>query len=273
METGPRSAPANPAVAYEGFFVPAMFAPLASVLVRRANPRPGERLLDIACGTGIVARTVAPIVGDGGRVVGLDLSPDMLAVARSVSASQGLPVEWHEGRAEALPFADGSFDLVLCQQGLQFVPDKAAALAEVRRVLVGGGRVALAVWQGLDRHPFWTDIDTAILKHLRSPALQAPFSLGDAETLRALLTDAGFEDVATEPVSITARFRDPGRFVTLQVSASAAAIPALQHLSPQAREELAAAVRADMEPTIGNHLVEDHLEVPMHALVARARRL
>src|SRR5262245_65586750 len=130
--------------------VPALFAPWASHLIRIADPKPGERVLDAGCGTGIVARQVAARVGAKGSVTGLDLSPHMLAVARETAAREGRTVEWREGQAEKLPFPVGSFDLVLCQFALMFFADRAAALAEMRRVLSAGGRAAVSVWQGLD---------------------------------------------------------------------------------------------------------------------------
>jgi ubiquinone/menaquinone biosynthesis C-methylase UbiE len=262
----------NPAEVYESFFVPAMFAPLAALFLERANPQPGESVLDVACGTGIVARRAAPLVGRSRHVVGLDPSPAMLLVARSVSDTEGVSVEWREGRAEALPFPDNSFDLALCQMGLQFFPDKPTALAEMRRVLANGGRVGLAVWQGFDKHPVWATLNGAMLKRLGIPAVHIPFSLGNPDELRALLTAASFSGVEVQPLSITTRFRDPERFVPLQVSASAAAIPSLQTLDPDARRRLADAVQADMESTIRGHTVEDYLEIPMHALVVLGRR-
>ncbi len=139
-------------------------------------------MLDVACGTGIVARRAAPLVGRSGRVVGLDPSPGMLVVARSASGSEGVTVEWQEGTVETLPFPESSFHLVLRQMGMQFFPDKVAALAEMRRVLTSGGRLVLAVWQGFDRHPVWSTLNEAMRKHLGIPALEIPFSLGGPGT-------------------------------------------------------------------------------------------
>src|SRR5688572_5521057 len=107
----------DPATIYEDWFVPAVFAPLARKVIDQTEIAPDARVLDVACGTGIVARLIAQRIGAQGRVVGLDLSPAMLAVARRAAASAGLSVEWHEGSAEALPFADSTFDLVFCQMG------------------------------------------------------------------------------------------------------------------------------------------------------------
>ena len=122
--------PTHPAEIYESFFVPALSAPWAEDLLRRTAPRPGERVLDVACGTGIVARRVAPRVGPTGRVVGVDPNLGMLAVARAAAAAEGVSIEWREGRAEALPVEDAAFDLVCCQVALMFFEDRAAALRE-----------------------------------------------------------------------------------------------------------------------------------------------
>ena len=144
--------PSDPQVAkmasvYEGRMVPALFRPWAEELVDRVDPQPGMRVLDVACGTGAVTRVVAPRVQPGGDVVGFDFSPAMLEIARSLGVEGAA---WHEGDATSLPFSDGEFDRVLCQQGMQFMPDKPAAAAEMQRVLRPGGRLALSCWKGED---------------------------------------------------------------------------------------------------------------------------
>jgi ubiquinone/menaquinone biosynthesis C-methylase UbiE len=125
---------------YERHMVPAIFGPWAEDLLALATPLPGERVLDVACGTGVVARLVAQRVGPSGTVVGFDLNPGMLTVARSLPPPSGARIEWREGNVSAIPLPDATFDLVLCQQGLQFFPDRSAALREMRRVWgpVGG---------------------------------------------------------------------------------------------------------------------------------------
>jgi ubiquinone/menaquinone biosynthesis C-methylase UbiE len=122
-----RRQPRNPAETYEQYFVPAMFIPWATILLRYASPQPGERVLDVACGTGIVARLAAPLVGSNGQVVALDINSAMLAVARTLPAPSGATIHWQEGNAMALPSPDDAFDVVLCQHGLQFVPDPGGA--------------------------------------------------------------------------------------------------------------------------------------------------
>ena len=201
---------------YERYHVPAIVGPWAADLVAVAPPRPGDRVLDVACGTGVVARLAAQHVGASGKVVGLDLNGGMIAVARSLPPVPGAPVEWREGSALTMPFPDGSFDLVLCQQGLQFFPDRPAALREMRRVLAPGGRLTLSVFRPLDRNPFQVAIVEALARHLGPQAaapMRAAFSLGSAEELRALIAGAGFRDVAIRPATKVHRVGPPDEFV------------------------------------------------------------
>lgn len=235
----------NPAETYERHFVPALFAPMTSLLVEAAALRPVERVLDLACGTGVVARRVAPLVSTSGQVTGFDLNPAMLAVAEAAAAADGLSIAWCQGTVEVLPFQGATFDLVLCQHGLQFVPDRARALREMRRVLVPGGRLVVAVWQGLDRHPGFAALHEIIQRHLGGPGLGGPFALGNADELRGLLDQAGFADVAIDTGSFTARFPVPEQFVALQISAAAAAIPSITHLDADSRQRLTERVAAE----------------------------
>jgi ubiquinone/menaquinone biosynthesis C-methylase UbiE len=262
----------NPAETYESYMVPTLFAPWASHLVQTANPQPGERVLDVACGTGVIARHVAPRVGSNGWVSGLDLNPNMLAVARAAAEREGLVIEWREGWAEKLPFPDGSFDLVLCQFALMFFADRYAALNEMHRVLTNGGRITLSVWQGLDLHPFYQTLHDVIQQRLEMSGVQDIFALGDADELRTLLTEAGFRHVEIEPVSMIARFPDPERFLAGEIDVDTAAIPSMQHLDAQARQAITAAIRDDMEPALHEVTEGDHVVIPCHAHIARAER-
>jgi len=154
--------------AYEHHLVPAIFAPWAAVLLELARLQPGERVLDAACGTGVVARAAMARVGTAGKVTGVDLNPGMLEVARTVSGRAGQSIAWREGNLEALPFADGAFDVVLCQQGLQFCTNKAAAVSELRRVLREGGRLGLSVWRDIRHCPYMVAV-TGTLVDLVGP--------------------------------------------------------------------------------------------------------
>lgn len=218
--------PSDPEVAkmaalYEGRMVPVLFTPWAEDLIDRVDPQPEMPVLDVACGTGAVARLIAPKVRPG-RVVGFDLNPAMLEIARSLGIEG---VEWHEGDATSLPFPDAEFDVVLCQQGLQFMPDKAAAAAEMARVLRPGGRVAISCWKGEDENPLpaaisasaeavgWTDA---------AEGFAMPFSFGDPDRLESLLSAAGFEEVAISRVERVSVWPDVAGWI-----AEFAAVPPL----------------------------------------------
>lgn len=262
----------NPAESYESYMVPTLFGPWASRLVESAGPRAGERVLDLACGTGIVARSVAPRVGSSGRVVGLDLNPNMLAVARAAAEREGLIIEWHEGRAEELPFADGLFDHALCQFALMFFADRHAALTELRRVLAPGGQVWLSVWQGLDRHPFYRTLHAVIERVLGMSALQDIFALGDTAELYDLMTEAGFREVEIEPLSMTSRFPNPTGFLAGEIDVDTAAIPSMQRLDAQARGAIVAAISEEMAAPLAEITRDEHVVIPFHALIAHGRR-
>lgn len=266
--------PMNPAETYENYYVPAMFRPWANILLRHAAPQPRERLLDVACGTGIVAREAAPLVGSDGQVVALDMNPAMLAVARTLSAPSGAEIQWQEGNAMALPFSDCSFDLVVCQHGLQFFPDRVAALREMHRVLAPGGRALAIVLQTLAQHPVFEALMKSVASHLSLPisAVMTPFVLSDAEELRTLFMSAGFKSVAIVPETTTVRFIEPERFVPLAVTSSAAAVPAFTQLDVPERTSLLEAVRVDVDSTIQKYREADVIAFPMFAYVVIATK-
>jgi ubiquinone/menaquinone biosynthesis C-methylase UbiE len=190
---------------YEDFFAPALFRQWAPRLAEAAGLAPGQSALDVACGTGVLAREAARRVGPRGRVTGLDRNDGMLAVARRVAPG----ITWRAGRAEALPFADGAFDAVGSQFGLMFFDDRRAALAEMWRVLRPGGRLAVAVWDALDNAPGYAAM-TAMLSRLFgdavADALRAPYALGDRAVLGALFAEAGIGDVEISTCEGIARF-------------------------------------------------------------------
>jgi SAM-dependent methyltransferase len=262
----------NPAETYESYMVPPLFAPSAERLLDVAKPRPGERVLDVATGTGVVARAAAPRVGPAGTVAGLDFSPGMLEVARAASAREGLAIAWHEGRAEALPFPDGRFDLVTCQFALMFFADRPAALTEMHRVLVDGGRVAIGVFQRIECHPFYVALDESIERRLGSSGVGGIFSLGDADALRALLADAGFREIDFAPYTVTARFPNPDLFIAGEIDVDTASIPAMQHLDAAARQELTTAIRDDVAGPLREVTEGDHVVLPFHCYIARGYR-
>ena len=186
---------------YQRYLVPAITTKWAEDLVRRAQPRAGEDVLDVACGTGVVARLASKRMAQG-HVTGLDLNKGMLAVARTLP-TEGVPIEWIEGSALALPFPAGKFDLVLCQLGLQFFPDQGRALREMRRVLSPSGRVALSVFSPIERTPganaFVLALDR-VLGPNASKIKRAEHSFNAPDELKGLFIDAGFAEVEVQTV-------------------------------------------------------------------------
>jgi ubiquinone/menaquinone biosynthesis C-methylase UbiE len=262
----------NPAEVYESFLVPSLFTPWARLLVERAAPQPGERVLDVACGTGIVPRHVAPLVGRSGRVVGFDVSPDMLEVASTIPV-HGADVEWVQGNACELDFPAGSFDLVLCHQGLQFFPERLAAARCMHRVLAEGGRAVVAVWQSLDRHELYEALFSAEARHLKLPVEQVatPFSLADEGELRQIFEEAGFSDVTIDAASLEVTFPSAERWVEMTVRAGAAVIPELAH-DGEALDDLLETVQRESREVVDRHRQGEGLAFPMYSHIAVARK-
>jgi ubiquinone/menaquinone biosynthesis C-methylase UbiE len=190
---------------YDEFFVPALFQEWCDRVAEAAELHPGDRVLDVACGTGVLTRAVAARVGPSGAATGLDVNAGMLAVARRKAPR----LDWRSGRAEALPFEAESFDAVVSQFGLMFFEDRRAALTEMMRVLRHGGRLAVAVWDSLERTPGYATV-TQLLQRLfgdrAADALRAPFALGDSGALRALFSSAGIPNATVTTSKGTARF-------------------------------------------------------------------
>jgi SAM-dependent methyltransferase len=177
---------------------------------------------------------------------------------------------WREGRAEHLPFPDRSFDVVLCQFALMFFADRQAGLAEIHRVLASGGRLALSVWQRLDRHPFYATLHEVIHRRLGMSALQDIFALGDPDELRTLLTSAGFERVEIEPAAMISRFPNPDAFLAAEIEVDTAAIPSMQDLTPNERRAIVTGISEDMKEPLHDVTDDDHVVLQFHANVARA---
>lgn len=203
--SGPEGPHETAAEIYDRLFLPSLAGPWAVRLADAAGLAPGDRVLDVACGTGAVAGEALDRVQPGGMVAGLDRSPEMLAVARGKLPTLDL----REGRAEALPFDEDAFDVVICQFGLMFFDDPDQALREMLRVLRPGGRLTVAVWDRLERTPGYAALTDLAERHLGVEAgkpIRAAFALGDVGSVRLLLEAAGFSAVDAESVDAPAIF-------------------------------------------------------------------
>jgi len=193
---------------YQSFFVPSIATPVSGELLRNAALQPGARVLDVACGTGVVTRAAAEQVGPTGSVTGIDVAPDMIAVAKTIPAG-GAPITWQEADAASLPLPDEFYDVGLCQMGLMFMEDRAGALGELHRVLTPGGRVVINTPGRIQ--PLLHVMEQAIADNL-DPGLSAfvgaVFSMHDPSVLADLLQEAGFGDVTSK--EYTAIFDLPG---------------------------------------------------------------
>ncbi len=207
-----RQQAATAAELYEQTFVPAIAEPAGGPLLELADLRPGERVLDLACGSGAIARRAAAAVGPDGSVAGVDVSPDMIAVAREVAVADHPLIEWHEADAASLPLTADSIDCVLCQMGLMFVGS--AALPEVQRVLRPGGRFVLNTPGPIQ--PLFEILDRALVQHV-DPDLggfvRAVFSLHDPDGIAAMLGDAGFHGIHVESRTVALDLPTPSELL------------------------------------------------------------
>ena len=248
------------AEAYEAKFVPALFAEWAPPLLDAAGIRPGQAVLDVACGTGVVARAARDRLAGNGTVVGVDLNEAMLTVARRLDPG----IDWRQGDAGALPFPDDSFDVVLCQAGLMFFPDRAQALREMARVARPDATVAVQVWASLDAQPAYGAFVRLAARHAGPEAVQllsAYWVLGDRDLVCSLLEDAGLAVAAATSRVGTAHFDSIDELVQIEIEST----PLIERIDDDvyarilagAREALAAYQTGDgrAEIPIAGHLI------------------
>jgi SAM-dependent methyltransferase len=228
----------NGAEAYERYLVPAVMARFADELVESVGP--GDRVLDVACGTGIVARHAA---ARGATVVGVDLNAQMLAVARAADPA----IEWIEADAAALPLANAAFDVVLCQQGLQFMPDPAAAIVEMRRVLAPDGRLTVSVWRPSETY----ETLAGLLDAENAAVVRSPFGRGD--DIRALI--GGHVRIAIEAV----RFSSASELLRQEVASSPMSLV------------VDAELEASFAAAVGDRTDDDGVVFPMETYVVTAQ--
>ncbi len=210
---------AEQAEAYEDRFVPALFQQWVSPVLRAARLRPGDRVLDVACGTGVVARAAAELVAPNGRVVGLDLNPAMLEVARRVAPG----VEWRQGDVTALPFGEATFDVVTCQSAIFFFPDPTTALAQMKRVVRLGGRVVVQAFSSLSAQPAYGPWADLVARHAGPDAVEllgTYWSEGDVGLMRDRCAEVGLRVAAVDQHVQPAYFPDVAAMVLTEVNAT-----------------------------------------------------
>ncbi len=257
----------NPAENYQRYFVPDIGEPFAQRIVAAASLRQGERVLDVACGTGVAARLAAEATGSPGLIAGIDLNPRMVDVARATGA-QSSEIEWYEGAAENLPFDDETFDVVVSSLGFQFFADKATALREMRRVLTPGGRISVGTTGPTP--PLLQAIDGVLGTHLGPEAstfIQTVFSVHDAAEMRSMLGEAGLTDADVDFDTIWLRVAPPADFVWQYVNSTPLAVFAA-NLDEDGRVALEQAVIHQCEPFTDR----GSLVMEPQVLVATARR-
>lgn len=256
---------------YHRYIVKTIILGWSGDLVEVAGVQSGHRVLDVACGTGTVTRFVADRVGATGLVVGLDMNEGMLDTARALD-EQGatVQVEWQHGDVTAMLFPDSGFDVVFCQQGLQFFADKPAALSEMHRVLAPGGRLALSVFRSLDHCPWHRAVGNAV-ERLVSPeaaaVIRGSFAFGDREELRALILGAGFRNVHIRIESKLIRHASIVEFLPGYLSSTPVA-DAFTGLDEKVMEALTHEVIAALRP----YTDDDGLAAPVECHVATASK-
>lgn len=260
----PDEAARKAATSYERYIVPSIGRPSAQAVIQVAALREGERVLDLACGTGVAARLAVEQVGRTGAVIGIDPHPGMLDVARGTSSD----VEWRQGSAEDLPLPDQSFDAIVCSISFQFFADKARALEEMRRVLVPGGRVALGTPGPTP--PLMATIEDVLRDHIGPAAAQfvaAVFSVHDPDQVRSMFDAAGFDDVEVMTVAMPVRVPPPADFFWQYVHSTPLAAIATE-IDGQTR----VALERDVVERCGPLLDGDDLVMDPGLLLATARR-
>jgi ubiquinone/menaquinone biosynthesis C-methylase UbiE len=256
---------AEQAEVYESRFVPAIFAQWAAPLLDAAEVNAGQSVLDVACGTGVLARTAAERVGPGGNVAGVDLNEGMLTVARR----QRPDLHWRQGDVADLPYADDSFDAVLCQSALMFFPDATAALREMARVCRPGGTVGVQVYGSLDAQPAYGPWIAMVARHAGPETislLSTYWVHGDLETLKDRFQAAGLEVTDIRTRLGTARWRSIDEMVRTEVEST----PLVDRIS----DEVYRQIRAESHDVLGRFQGANGAEVPIkgHLVVARVRQ-
>jgi ubiquinone/menaquinone biosynthesis C-methylase UbiE len=251
---------------YERVLVGPLFRPFAEQLMARLAPKPGDSLIDIACGTGIVARIAREQLGPEARIVGVDVAPAMLAVARTIDRT----IDWRHGDATSLPVdATEQFTVLTCHQGLQFMPDKPAAVREMHRALAPEGRVAIATWSSLENLPGMLELNAVVEQHV-GRIVDVRHSFGDAQALTQLLVDAGFRDVHVGVLAHDVAFADGSLFARLNAMAAIGMSERGKGMSEAERGELAGQIAAESQDAVARATKNGMFVLPLTTVLATA---
>jgi SAM-dependent methyltransferase len=255
---------------YDEVLVPRVFAPWAELLLDHVEVWPGLTVLDVACGPGTVTRLAAERVGPSGALTGCDLSPGMLELAAAKKpVDEAAPITYCQCPADDMAIPDGAFDVVLCQQGLQFFPDKAGTLAEFRRILKPSGRAGVAVWCAIEECPFWDALARAIGEVLGKEAeigfRSGPWGLPEADELERLFDSAGFSDVVVGRHVLPAIFEGGPPQLVATLSATSVG-PQVAALDAKGRAALMASAEAALEPFVYEGAL--HSQAASHIVLA-----
>ena len=249
---------------YESCFVPAIFGAWARPVAEAAGIRAGHKVLDVGCGTGVLAREALRRVGQDGQVVGLDLNEGMLAVAGRMEPK----VEWLLGDAASLPFEDASFDVVASQFALMYFPDRMASLREAWRTLAPGGHLAIAAWASIEHargYQILANIAARQCGREAANVLEAPFVLGDRAELTKLFVSSGISDVKVTLHAGSIRFPSVQEFIRVEVKGS----PLADMVSDDAMQTLA----GESETALGEFVVPSgEIVIPMDAHIVTASK-
>jgi ubiquinone/menaquinone biosynthesis C-methylase UbiE len=251
---------------YENQKVRSVFGPLAKATMEAIDLPKGARVIDVACGTGIIPRLVADYLPGEGRIVGSDLNPAMIEVARKTMPTTRHRVDWLACDVTHLPFDDGAFDRAICQQGLQFFPDKSSALAEIRRVLVPGGKLILTCWRTIS--PLFQAVSDSLRRRVSETSAKqalAPFSFRDGELIGSLLKDAGFSSLDVSSLVVDRRLSPAHAAIRREILAS----PYEKELLDRGPETLDAVV-ADVDAALERYRDGESLIVPQETHLFQA---
>jgi ubiquinone/menaquinone biosynthesis C-methylase UbiE len=253
---------------YQRDFVPAIATPVSRDLLRAADLRPGERVLDVACGTGVISRLAAERVGLGGSVTAIDIAQDMIDVAKAVAGPDGAKIDWRTADAESLPLPDASVDVVLCQMGLMFMENRSAAVAEMRRVLSPTGRVVVNTPGRIQ--PVYEHLERAIVEHI-SPDLggfvSAVFSMHDPDKVAALLREAGLRDVSATESTTIFRLAAPAEFLWQYIN-----LTPMAAFIDQAPDDAKTALERQFVDGVQAHVIDGVTVVEQPMVIATANR-